>query len=404
MKDRDKDIYVNTKHRTLRTVAFIIALAVAVTAFTMGILSIGHKDEGYQTVTAETDNEAVAYTDGVVFKYYMTGRSGAIKSQLKELTTVYSGVMKRAYKFLDAVNEYQGYSNLATINTAVSGGSSGDIAVSPELYDILKRAYEYTLEGRGYNMFAGELYAYWNSILSLDEPEAFDPAADADEAQRLERLTKATSDLTNFNLEFVDDTQCIVRLSVSRDYLALLDDLEVPVNMTDGSYMILDLNLLRDAFLMEWVANELNSRQYTDGYLESSSGLMVSLAGHERGEYCEYDFSEAVPVTAGTVPACGNMAVSHFCNVPVGDKELGKYTFTSGESIIRRSGFVNAVKGCASEIIANSYVISTEGNPAEAVYRNIIMSGAESEEGLREIIGTFDGQGPLMTYEYFLAK
>lgn len=381
---RDTEISVNTKNVPLRVALFVIALAVAVGAFTFGAVKLGHKDEGYQTITAETDDEAVNYANGVELKYFMTGNSNEIKQKIKELTVVYSGAMKRAYKFLDSTKEYAGYGNLATLNMKVAQQqasefrTSGNITVSSELYNVLKRAYEYTLENRGYNMFAGALYAYWNSILSLDEPLQFDPVADSETQSRLDKLTEATCDLSNFTLEFVSGAANTVCFGVSEKYVALLDELEIPATVEETAYSIIDLNLLHDAFMIEWIAAELENGQYNDGYLETSSGLMLSLPGHNRGEYCIYDFSVNTPLTADTKAVSAGMAVSHFRNVPAGEKEFAHYYVNENGRRVGRSEYVNAITGKSSTVLANSYAICKKAGPVEACYGNIIVSGAGS--------------------------
>lgn len=406
MRDKDKDIIVNTEHRTLRIVLFVLALAVAVTAFTTGVLQIGHKDTGYQTVAAEPDSDAVGYANDVTFKYYLEGSSNEIKEQLKAVTSAYSATMKRAYKFLDASKEYPGYTNIATINKAINSGSgaSGDIAVSAELYEILKTAYDYSRRSEGFNLFAGELYAYWNSILSLEDPAPFDPALEQDEAYRLSKLAAETALVTDFRIEFADDEQHIIRVNVSKHYMELLGELELPETLEDGGYIILDLNLLHDAFLVDWVADELERQQYTDGYLETSSDLMRSLSGHNRGEYCLYDFSAAEPAAAVTIPVNESLAVSLFRNVPVGEKEFGRYYVQVDGEKIARSQYIHSFEGQSSRLIANSYVIDTEGDIVEAAYRNIVLAGADSQKRLEILCAKLNASGRAMEYDYFLMK
>lgn len=43
------------KYRVFRTILFFVAFAVAVIAITQGVLAIGHKDPGWQDVSAHRD-------------------------------------------------------------------------------------------------------------------------------------------------------------------------------------------------------------------------------------------------------------------------------------------------------------------------------------------------------------
>jgi len=269
-----KVIEVSSKYKTLRTVLFFVAVGVAVTAITLGVLSIGHKDPGWQEISASADSQAPLYSSEYTFQYYAEGSSNQIKAVVRQVTDIYSRTLARAYKLTDPVNTYDGYVNLATINN--SAGS--DVELEQELFDILCSAYELTKKNEGYNMFAGPLYSEWYSILGSDNAQSFDPLFNDYQAQRIARLSEAVSDSSNYSFEIVDRAGCIVRFSVSNKLMSLLKELELDVP-------VLDLNVLRDAYIMDTVRKDLVSQNLNAGQMFSKSGAAFSLVSGQSSAF-----------------------------------------------------------------------------------------------------------------------
>ena len=276
-----KVIEVSSKYKVLRTVLFFVAAGVAVAAITLGVLSIGHKDPGWQEISASADSQAPLYSSEYTFQYYAEGSSNQIKSIVRQVTDIYGRTLARAYKLTDPVNTYDGYVNLATINN--SAGS--DVELEQELFDILSSAYELTQKNEGYNMFAGPLYSEWYSILGSDNAEIFDPLFNDYQAQRIARLSEAVTDASSYSFEIVDSSRRIVRFSVSEKLKSLLKELELDVP-------VLDLNVLRDAYIMDTVRKNLVSQNLNAGQMYSKSGVAFSLVSKQSSA-----FVSALPVS-----------------------------------------------------------------------------------------------------------
>lgn len=361
------------KSTVLRIIAFVLALTIAVLGFSMGVLNIGHKDEGYHEIKGEPVEDAVLYNIGVGFVHYFSGNSNGIKEQINALKSVYTSSLARAYKLVDAQTQYDGYVNLASINANIGA----DIQVSGELYDILLDAYEKTLEEKGFNMFAGAVYAAWDAILYLDEPEQFDPLLNDTEAERINRLAEETAKLDNFNLAVVNAEEHIIRIQVSKDYLALLAELE--------SYApIIDLNRLADAYKLNIVKKSVEDAGFTNGYLTTDSGLTVNLSGHEAGNYCFYGFDGAAPVACAFVPAEANSVCSQMRAFSMDDGEIGYYAIeTDGETHYRHPNF-SVKTGEITDTVMSCCAVSYDGNAADACYETMTFFAAGTPDEVRE--------------------
>ena len=373
---------LSDKKFVLRAVLFVIVLAVALTAFSLGVLGLSKNKEGYQVIDAETDEEALLYAHDFTFNYYFYGTSGQIRDLRKQVTSVYSGALKRAYKLTDAAKTYAGYNNIASLNAS----NGQPLEVGRELYEILKDAYAKTLSQEGYNMFAGALYEHVRSVLILDNAEEFDPANNPDEAERIESLVRLTKELESFRLDFIDDTSCTVSFATTSGYDAQAELLE-----EEGP--VLDLNLLRDAYILEIVGKALIEAGYDDGYITSQSGITYSLSGQKGLEYCIYGLKDGIPAILETLPASARSVFSCFKAFAFGGEQM-YYTVGGAAGMIYRNPYISALDGRSSDKYLSVYSvydidgqtpISTDdaAHPcAAAAYHSLkVWSGAQEPDG-----------------------
>lgn len=371
-KDRDEQITVPTAHPKLRLIGFLLALAVAVGAFSYGISSLGDRKEGYYEIETAADEDAPLYSHGFSLVCYLTGSSSEIRDRQQKLKDLYSAVLLRSYKLLDTTSTYDGYANLATLNRS----RGQEVAVSQELYDILSDAWEKTREGKGYSLFSGALNAEWNGLLAMTEPETYDPLTDPQEAALLKTLAAQTA-AGKFTLEFVDPAAYTVRWNCDDGYVAYLESVE-------QADVIVDTGLLTDAYRLSMIRAELEKAGYTNGYLTTDSGLTLSLSGHRQANYGLYTLENGEVKQAATVPAAPGSACSFLRTFALTEGELGYYTVASGgETRYRHPNFVTAT-GDFAEVLLSSAVVREDGDPVEACYRNLLLYQAADRQAVAD--------------------
>ena len=341
---------LNKKQTIIRLVVFLVMLALGVTFITIGVTSLGSRDEGLQEITAPLDEEVSYYELGVSFRHWFSGSSSEIRRGVRELEEVYAAALKDAYRILDPVNTYEGWDNLATVNRNLGR----EVVVGRELYRVLADALERTDRGEGYSVFSGALCAEWEALRYALEPVDFDPVNDPGEAERLARLTAATAERSNFSLELLDAESCRVRLTVSQSYLELLEELEI------ADAPILDLNALKDAWKLQLVAERLEERGYDRGYLLTDSGLLLTLSGYsDGGEFCLYSRQGEENVPAAARPIRAGSCTVQMRAFGLGE-EPGYYAVEQdGETLLRHPWL-----------------------PADGVYRELLLTGLVGGEGL----------------------
>lgn len=372
---KDDKIVVSVKHKTLRIICFAISVVVGIGAFSYAIWKITNKEPDYYEIKADPDEAVPLYANGIKLTCYFGGQSGDIKTGMAEARTAYSNSLKWIYQLLDADQTHEGFINIATINQSLGQ----DIKLPKELFAILKDAYERTCEQNGYNMFAGALYEEWNSILVLQEPGEYDPLINESESERIKRIAEATADLSNFSFDIIDIETHTVRISVSDKYMQLIKELEL-------SGTIVDLNVLKEAYMLEYIVPQLNRAGYTRGYITTESGLSYALKENTDGHYFLYGTDNGRIELAASLPMCGGSACCMFRAFRMSEGELGYYTIEKNGAARLRHPHFSAITGEEYDTFMSSCVISYDGDIVDACAKSMALYAYANEDDAAAII------------------
>ena len=378
-------IKVSEKHIGLRIALTAVAFVIAVVAFTIGVTSIGKKEPGYYSIEAKTDAEALTYNNAVLYRYWFDGKSNEIKGKIRELTGVYTPVLAAAYKQLDHQNIYTGQVSIGTINKNLGQ----IVSVSPELYAILKDAYAKTLEKKGYNLFAGALYAEWESIQILDNPDEFDPVNNEYIQNRLHAIAAIVSDLSNFNLEFSDDTTCSVRFSTSDAYKVFCAENEITA-------YALDLNLLKDAYMLSMMGESLVKEGYSLGHLSTKEGLALNTSPRGSLSFDMHTQERGNDTVYASVNLDGVFSAATFTAYGMGS-DYGYVLEHEGSKLYRHLYF-DVRSADFADILMSATIISHDTDIVGNTYRSIILNTLKSEQDVKNYAATLEKEGKLVSY------
>ena len=376
---------LSTKHIKLRIFLAVLFFVIAVTAFTVGVLNIGKKSAGYQSIEGNPDAEALLYNNAVGYKYFFDGTSNEIKREIRALKTVYTPILSAFYKQLDHHNVYTGQVSIGTINQ----NAGKEVSVSPELYAVLKDAYKRTLEKKGFNMFAGALYSEWDSILILEEPDDFDPLVNKSQADRLSAIAAEVSNLDNFTLEFLDDKKCTVRFSVSEKYSTFCREYEIDA-------FALNLNLLEDAYRLSMMADALVSAGYELGYLYTKEGLVLNTSPRGSLGYGMYTLENGNAVKYAELSINGVFSASAFTAFGYGS--YYHYSIDADGKTRYRHRYFDVETGLMPEVLMSVCVLSSDMNLVENAYQSIILANLDSEADVEAYAKTLEAQGRVVSY------
>ncbi len=324
-------------------IAFIIAAVAAVAAITNGVLQLLHRENGYYDVGLTADAQAVAYGSGAHLIYYAEGGSNAIRRGLSAVQKQFSDALVRAWRMTDADQEYENVPNLATINAHPDEA----VQVDAGLFDMLSDAAERTARGEGYSVFSGAIHAEWRALRYLEEPASFDPLNAPEEAALLEELSALTARDGMFRLELTaPDT---VTFDIAPEYREFLEanELEWPV---------LDLNVLRDAYVLQMIAATLRGQGLTQGYLYTESGCSVWL---EDGDSRYGLIGGADAATVATLNWQSPSAFVQFSAMQTGEERYGFYAVEAGERTFLRHPGVDPTLGGYRDVLLTASLAGT---------------------------------------------
>lgn len=258
---KQKEIYVNRKHVVLRIIIFVVALVTGITLLSLYFTGILKYTKGYFKTDVNYESKTLI-NDDISFYTYFDGNNASYSKYAQNLNSIYSSEFNYICKLTDSINTYDGITNLAYINL----NTDKDLQIEKPLYDILKDAYLKTSENKNYSLFSSSIYqtyeiVFYSSVNSNIEIEQ----------SYIERISEATSiinDSNNFNLEFKDNN--VINLHVSDTFSTFINEQQL-----SSSY--LDLNILKDAYIIEYLASKMKENNYLNGYFISTNGYIYSL-------------------------------------------------------------------------------------------------------------------------------
>lgn len=258
---KQKEIYVNRKHVVLRIIIFAITLITGITLLSLYFTGILKYTKGYFKTEVSYENKLLI-NDDVSFYTYFDGNSASYRKYAQNLNSTYSNEYNYILKLLDSKNTYDGVINLAYINL----NTDKDLKIEKPLYDILSDAYLKTSENKNYSLFSSSIYQTYEAIFL----STFNNNIEIEQTY-LDRINEATAiinDSNNFNLEFKDNN--VINLHVSTTFSSFINEHELT-----SSY--LDLNILKDAYIIEYLAGKMKENNYLNSYFISSNGYIYSL-------------------------------------------------------------------------------------------------------------------------------
>lgn len=336
------------RNTIIKAVAAGIAFIVAVIAFSTFARQCTNVNSGWQVVSPNSDTQSVLFASGKSLNYDFQGTSSEMRVEMKELKSAYTTALAHINKLLDPINTYEGYTNLAYINAR----RGQEVKVSPELYSVLKSAYELTEEGMA-NIFGGALYHEWQSITVLDDSASADPLNDPDEQERINEIAAMTADLNNFTLEFIgSDT---VKFTVSDEYRAMMQRLEIDAPVLDACF-------LREAYELEYTAQELEKGGFKRGFITTVGGMTRCLSQAEGGFIVAYAPNGSAVSDVFKVPMTGNLMCCTLRAYSYGSDDLEYYSVESAGSDKLRHPHYDLATGEVNDALLTVMVTAEEGD------------------------------------------
>ncbi len=285
----------------------------------------------WTTDSAGTVNiELGEYSDEYEMKYNLTGSRQDATNTKKQVTKMTNSQLTLYNRLFDSVNLYDDLINVAYINNHINE----NIKVNDALYNAFKTIND----NKSREIFFGPIFEYNDKIYSLDnddEVKKIDYNYNSEMYNYLTSIYKFKNDSNAINIELLDDF--VIRLNVHEAYINLLKE--------NNSKRYIDFGYLKNAFIVDSVANHLSERGFREGYLMSSDGYLRVFNNKISRDYDIYDYDKAdINIANITVVGKSVVNINKFRNK--------RYIYSDGRVI---NNYINP-KALGSDLTANTIV------------------------------------------------
>lgn len=305
-----------------RTILAGVFLLIGIGAIGFGLFSLLNTQPGW--VEVQISNTEINVSSEFTLMYDFSESGGNATVENKQLSLLYTQAVRDAYVIFSP--DEAAADNLYALNTAPGEA----VKVNPALYEAFRLLEEY--ENR--SLFLAPIYTEYDRVFRAEgdgEAMIYDPNHSSEAADLIGEMVAFTSDPEHIRVEVLEDGY--LKLVMSDEYLAYARE--------NGIETFLEFGWLRNAFIADYLAGQLETAGFTKGYLESFDGFIRNLDG--RGESYSMNIfhkSGTDVYIPGRVETSGPMAAVRFRAYPVDNQDsLSFHLYADGTAV---SGFVGA--------------------------------------------------------------
>lgn len=329
-------IQLSEKNPQWRFIAFLIVVTIAVFAFGYSLTLFLNGEAGWREIEVSFSEE-INCSDDFVFQYYVGGSGATASSDQKAVTALYSDACVKAYQLFTIDAEFAGVNNMYYLNQH----PNEVVEVDPVLYQALEKAMSY--ENR--NLFLAPVYEqYENLFYCNDDVETtnYDPYEKEEVKEEYARIAQYASDREMIDLQFQGDNQ--VMLYVSEAYLQYAEEHYI-------SHFV-DFNWMRNAFIIDYLAETMIENQYTYGSISSYDGFVRNLDDSARSySFNLYDRQGDTVYPAAVMKYSGTRSIVYMRNYPMTSlDDQHYYEMRTGEI---RTMYLDAEDGLCKSAVNN---------------------------------------------------
>jgi len=339
-RESAKRIEVEKDHLKLRFILAAIAIIIALVAFGYGIHALLNRNSGWQTIEAYPSGADCS--GDFSFQYYFEEGTSAT-AQYKAVGALYTVALEEAYQLFYAE---EGLADInARPNTAVE--------IAPALY----RALEMIQSSRNRCLYLAPVYEEYKRVFLVEnemEASRYDPGQNDEIGTYVAEIAAFANDSSEINLELLGSNS--VCLKISDAYLSFAKE--------NGITVFLDFDWMKNAFIVDYVADAMVENGYSSGYIASYDGFTRNL--DNRGLNYSFNLFDRIgnqiyrpAVLEYTAP----MSIVYLRNYPLSDADRWHYfSFPDGRIT---TAFVDPQSGMNKSATDNLVAYSEETGCAE---------------------------------------
>ena len=360
-----KRIELNEEHigRRLITAGVLLVLGLGLLAY--AVLQLLTPETGWTEIEAGASVGTSCGEDFTFFYYAPTS------AERRAVSTQYTQLCRSAYQMFHSGEEFEETGNVRTINLH----PNQTVKVEPGLY----RALEVMERSGSRLLYLGPVYDRYDDLFfCVDDSQIvdFDPRLNEDIAQEYREIAAFARDPEAVRIELLGDNQ--VRLYVSTEYLAYAGREEIDD--------FIGFSWTANAFIADYLAQELTALGYTRGTLTSYDGFIRNLDGSGT-EYSVqlYDCQGQTVYPAAVMSIRGPAGMVCLRDYPINDRDLNRfYEMEDGEI---RTPYLDPEDGLCKSSVPNLVCYAGDKGCGEILIRMapVYIANSFEKEALKQL-------------------
>lgn len=338
-------IQLSGENLTRRLIAAAVALVIGGIALTYAVSQMLAPEVGWQTIEASLA-EGPNCGSELVFHYELGAAEGSPSAENSAVTTLYTDACRKLYQLFHTEESFTGVTNL----WYVSQHPNETVTVD----DILYRAFESVQRCGDRTVYLGPVYAHYGGLFYCTDDSQlveYDPFLNNEIRAEFAVAAAFARDPQAIELRLLGGNR--VCLSVSEEYLAYAQQ--------EGIERFLDFGWLKNAFIVDAIAEIMVENGYTYGSISSGNGFSRNLDDREV-PYSQnlFDRVDGVIYPVGEMTYRGPMSIVYLRDYPMND--MDRYWSYQLEDGSVRSSYLDPADGlcrsAAHDLVCYSQTLS----------------------------------------------
>ena len=305
---------LSDKNRTVRWVLIILLLVIGAVSIIWALTNALDTPAGWQSIQASSGGLSCSHE--FALQYDLGAGEISATQERKELSTLYTQLTQKAWLlfYWEAVQ-----SDTVGISQ-INSHPNEELQIDEGLY----RALEQVTQRGNRAIYMGPLYSTYDHLFQSEDDttaQSNDPTTDLELQEYVQHMVSLTNDPDMVSLELRGDNR--VFLKADEMYLQYLQDC--------GVERILDFGWLRNAFVIDYMADALQAAGFENGYLFSVDGHIRNL--DTRGQQFTMNVVMDGKVTA-VMDYAAPMSIASLRSYPTYEELNDRfYTYADGRTV-----------------------------------------------------------------------
>ncbi|MGN1188289.1 MAG: hypothetical protein ACI4R6_07325 [Lachnospiraceae bacterium] len=250
-------VELNEEHVGIRIFIVVALIAIAAAAFAYSLYSCSRVESGWTQIKVDSASGA-SCGDELVFMYELGAGNISATAENKALTLLYTEAAVQAYRIFNADTSFEGVNNVYDLNK-----HPNEIM---EVDEVLYNAFALLESYGNRNIYMSPIYMRYDDMFFCNddvETVDYDPYVSSDVAAEYQEVANYAGDKEQINIRLLGEKK--VCLYVSEEYLEYAAE--------SGITSFIDFFWMKNAFIVDYIADLLTEKGYTHGAISSYDGF-----------------------------------------------------------------------------------------------------------------------------------